>query len=134
MDLTGVYPFSLIRSGLLFQNPKLQDNISSEVAIIGGGISGAPAAHTLTEAGIECLLLDGRTIGLGSSCVSTSLLQYELDTPLHQLIEGVGEGKAVRAYQLCGFHRYFNGHQGPTPKHRIPITRWVLEVMESLLV
>jgi glycine/D-amino acid oxidase-like deaminating enzyme len=102
MELTAGYPFSLIRSGLPFQYPKLMDSISTEVAIIGGGISGALTAYFLIEAGIECVLLDGRTIGLGSSCASTSLLQYELDTPLHKLIEQIGEEKAVRAYQLCG--------------------------------
>jgi glycine/D-amino acid oxidase-like deaminating enzyme len=102
MELTAGYPFSLIQHGLPFQYPKLLNNISSEVAIIGGGISGALTGYFLTEAGIECVLLDGRTIGLGSSCASTSLLQYELDKPLHELIKQVGEHNAVRAYQLCG--------------------------------
>jgi glycine/D-amino acid oxidase-like deaminating enzyme len=102
MELTAGYPFWLIKDGLPFQYPILQGNISSEVSIIGGGISGALSAYFLTEAGVECVLLDGRTIGLGSTCASTSLLQYELDTPLHQLIEMVGKTIAVRAYQLCG--------------------------------
>lgn len=31
-----------------------------------------------------------------------SLLQYEIDTPLHRLIEKVGKEHAERAYQLCG--------------------------------
>jgi glycine/D-amino acid oxidase-like deaminating enzyme len=102
MDLTAGYPFWLIKDGLPFQYPKLLKNISSGVSIIGGGISGALCAYFLTEAGVECVLLDGRTIGLGSTCASTSLLQYELDTPLHQLIDNVGKNNAVRAYQLCG--------------------------------
>ena len=102
MELTAGYPFSLIQHGLPFQYPKLLENISCEVAIIGGGISGALTAYFLTEAGIDTVVLDGRTIGLGSTCASTSLLQYELDTPLHQLKEQVGEDKAVRAYELCG--------------------------------
>ncbi len=102
MDLTAGYPFWLIKNGLPFQYPRLQDNISSDVSIIGGGISGALSAYFLTEAGVGCVLLDGRTIGLGSTCASTSLLQYELDAPLHQLIDKVGKTNAVRAYQLCG--------------------------------
>lgn len=91
----------MIQHGLPFQYPKLLNNLSSQVAIIGGGISGALTAFYLTEAGIDCILLDGRTIGLGSSCASTSLLQYELDEPLSNLIAQVGEQTAVRAYQLC---------------------------------
>jgi glycine/D-amino acid oxidase-like deaminating enzyme len=102
MELTAGYPFWLMQDGLPFQYPKLLENASVPVAIIGGGISGALTAYYLTEAGIECMLIDGRTIGLGSTCASTSLLQYELDIPLHQLIERVGEYSAVKAYQLCG--------------------------------
>jgi glycine/D-amino acid oxidase-like deaminating enzyme len=102
MELTDGYPFWLLKTGLPFLYPKLLNNISSQVSIIGGGISGALTAFFLTEAGIECILLDGRTIGLGSTCASTSLLQYELDEPLHQLIKQVGKNDAVRAYQLCG--------------------------------
>ncbi|HEY2725746.1 MAG TPA: FAD-dependent oxidoreductase, partial [Parafilimonas sp.] len=102
MQLTGGYPFSLINNGLLFSYPKLSKNIQTEVVIIGGGISGALTAHYLINAGIECILVDGRTIGLGSTCASTSLLQYELDEPLHLLKKKVGEKNAKRAYQLCG--------------------------------
>jgi len=45
-------------------------------------------------------LIDARTIGLGSTSASTSLLQYEIDTPLHQLIEMIGSKAAVRSYKL----------------------------------
>jgi len=102
MELVAGYPFSVIQHGLKFQYPKLLNDTSSGVAIIGGGISGALTAYYLTEAGIECILLDGRTIGFGSSCASTSLLQYELDRPLHKLIEETGEERALRSYRLCG--------------------------------
>ncbi len=103
MELTTGYPFSVIKNGLPFQYPKLLSNDQARVAIIGGGISGALTAYFLTEAGIDCILLDGRTIGLGSTCASTSLLQYELDKPLHELTKQVGERSATRAYQLCSY-------------------------------
>lgn len=102
MKLTHGSPFWLVNDGLPYHYKKLTQNIDTDVVIIGGGISGALAAYHLTKAGIPCVLVDGRTIGLGSTCASTSLLQYELDTPLHQLIEQIGEQKAIRAYQLCG--------------------------------
>lgn len=102
MKLTHGAPFWLINDGLPYNYKKLIKNISTDVAIIGGGISGALAAYYLVKAGVSCTLFDGRTIGLGSTCASTSLLQYELDTPLHQLAEQIGEQKATRAYQLCG--------------------------------
>ncbi|PZR20733.1 MAG: FAD-binding oxidoreductase, partial [Flavobacterium psychrophilum] len=46
--------------------------------------------------------IDARTIGLGSTSASTSLLQYEIDVPLYKLTEMIGQEKAERAYKLCG--------------------------------
>ena len=102
MELVAGYPFWLIKNGLLYSYPKLLENKKCDAIIIGGGISGALTAWHLIKTGIECILVDGRTIGLGSTCASTSLLQYELDTPLHKLKKTIGEDKAVRSYQLCG--------------------------------
>src|SRR6185436_5357574 len=102
MELVAGYPFWLIKDGLLYSYPKLLENQKCDVVIIGGGISGALTAWHLTRSGVECVLVDGRTIGLGSTCASTSFLQYELDIPLHKLKKTMGEHKAVRAYQLCG--------------------------------
>ncbi len=87
MHLTGGSPFYLIKDGLQTAYPKLLQNTETNTVIIGGGISGALSAYYLTNAGIDCILVDGRTIGLGSTCASTSLLQYELDMPLHILKE-----------------------------------------------
>jgi len=101
MDLSSGYPFWLIKNGLPFDYPKLEQNIQTEVAILGGGISGALVAHYLISAGIKCVVVDSRSIGLGSTCASTSLLQYEIDTPLCKLKNLVGLENAVRSYQLC---------------------------------
>lgn len=101
MDLTTGYPYWLINSGLPFNYPKLRSPVKTEVVIVGGGISGALTAYTLTMAGISCVLIDARTIGLGSTCASTSLLQYELDKPLHELSSIIGFKNAMRTYKLC---------------------------------
>src|SRR4030095_6440018 len=100
MKLSSGYPYSLIKNGLLYSYPKLNRNIKTDVLILGGGISGALTAHYLVQEGIDCTVIDARTIGLGSTCASTSLLQYEIDTPLHQLIEMTGVNAAVRSYKL----------------------------------
>jgi glycine/D-amino acid oxidase-like deaminating enzyme len=101
MLLKSGYPFSLIKYGLPFDYPKLENNLKTDVLIMGGGISGALVAHALVKENIENVVVDARTIGLGSTCASTSLLQYEIDTPLHKLIPIAGHQKALRAYQLC---------------------------------
>ncbi len=101
MDLATGFPYWLINNGLPAAYPKLHQSVKTDVVIIGGGISGALSAYYLTNAGINCIIVDARTIGLGSTCASTSLLQYELDKPLSALADQIGYASAMRAYQLC---------------------------------
>jgi glycine/D-amino acid oxidase-like deaminating enzyme len=101
MNLTTGYPYSLISHGLPASYPKLEKGLKTDVVIIGGGISGALTAYYLVNAGIECVLVDARTIGLGSTCASTSLLQYELDKPLSELSKQIGNHDAALIYRLC---------------------------------
>ncbi len=101
MKLNSGYPFWLIKDGLPFNYSKLEKSINIDVVILGGGISGALMGYFLTNAGVKCIVVDARTIGLGSTCASTSLLQYEIDTPLCELKDLVGLKNAVRSYQLC---------------------------------
>lgn len=101
MNLKAGYPFWLIKNGLPFDYPALNRNLKTDVVVMGGGISGALAAWQLVQKGVECVLVDARTIGLGSTCASTSLLQYEIDTPLVKLKDMIGLKHAVRSYQLC---------------------------------
>lgn len=103
MDLKSGLPFWLVKDGLPFTYPKLEKDTDTEIVIIGAGISGALVRYYLLNAGIDCTMIDARTIGLGSTSASTSLLQYEIDTPLHKLIDMVGKENAERAYQLCDY-------------------------------
>jgi glycine/D-amino acid oxidase-like deaminating enzyme len=100
MDLRSGYPLSLIKYGIPFDYPKLYGDIHTDVAVIGGGISGALAALYLCREGFDTVVLDARTAGLGSTCASTSLLLYEIDTPLHELRLRSGQARADRAYEL----------------------------------
>jgi glycine/D-amino acid oxidase-like deaminating enzyme len=101
MNLRAGYPFWLVKDGLPFTYPKLLEPKKTNVVVMGGGISGALVAWQLAKHGVACIVVDARTIGLGSSCASTALLQYEIDTPLCQLQHKVGLQHAVRAYHLC---------------------------------
>ena len=101
MDLHAGYPYSLVRYGLPYNYPRLDRDVQTDVLIAGGGISGALAAYYLTAAGIPVVVADSRTIGLGSTCASTSLIQYEIDVPLCRLSDKIGEKNAVAAYRLC---------------------------------
>ncbi len=101
MNLTAGQPYSLIKHGLPYNYTTVSKHLKTEVVIMGGGISGALVAHYLTAQNISCVVVDARTIGLGSSCASTSMLQYEIDTPLHELKNMVGNYNANRSYLLC---------------------------------
>lgn len=101
MDLSSGFPFWLIKNGLPFDYPPLRNDIKTDIVILGGGISGALAAYILAKAGVKAIVVDSRSIGLGSTCASTAMLQYEIDTPLHKLQKLVGLENAVSAYKEC---------------------------------
>jgi glycine/D-amino acid oxidase-like deaminating enzyme len=101
MDLISGSPFWPLKSGLLANYPSLQESIDCDVAVIGGGITGALTAHALQEAGLNTIVIDRRDIGFGSTSASTCLLQYEVDTHLTQLARIHGETNAVRSYRAC---------------------------------
>jgi len=101
MKLTGGDPFWSVRNGLLSTYPALEEDISCDVAVVGGGITGALVAFHLAQAGVNVVVIDKRDIGSGSTCGSTGLLQYEVDVPLRRLIKQVGARQANRSYILC---------------------------------
>lgn len=101
MDLKSGYPFWPIKHGLLHTYPRLQQDLTCDVVVIGGGITGALVAYHLVEAGLETVVLDKRHIAWGSTSATTALLQYEIDTPLCDLIDLVGEDHAARSYLAC---------------------------------
>jgi glycine/D-amino acid oxidase-like deaminating enzyme len=101
MDLKSGYPWWTVRNGLPSQFPPLRRDLRCDVAIIGGGISGALIADEFAAHGHEVALFEGRDIGWGSTAASTALLQYEIDTPMTELAKRYGEADAVLAYQAC---------------------------------
>jgi glycine/D-amino acid oxidase-like deaminating enzyme len=78
---------------------RLRRSVHTDVVVVGAGISGALIAQSLTEMGIRPLIVDRRRAGLlGSTAASTALLQFELDTPLIQLIASIGRRRAARIW------------------------------------
>ncbi len=101
MDLKSGYPFWSVKNGLLHAFPRLTCDVRCDVAILGGGITGALIAHELTTHGHEVAVMDQRDIGWGSTAASTALLQYEIDTHMIDLAKEYGEADAVLAYRAC---------------------------------
>nr|WP_306812739.1 FAD-dependent oxidoreductase [Paenibacillus soyae] len=79
-------------------NDPLTDNISAQIAILGGGMSGVTCAHAFAEAGFETVLIEQRSIADGSTSSNTGLLQFSSDIMLCELKEQIGEAPAERFY------------------------------------
>lgn len=140
MDLRSGHAYWPLKNGLLASYPALKEDLTCDVAVIGGGVTGALVAFYLVREGVDTVLLDKRDVATGSTAASTSLLQYAIDTELTDLIPLVGEHQAVRSYQLgleaitqveellgtlgttCGFQRkkslYLASHPSHLPKLR----------------
>lgn len=101
MDLKSSEPFWLIKNGLLNTYPSLLDDMSCDILIIGGGITGALIAHQCMQDGFNIILIDKREIANGSTSATTSMLQYEIDIPLYKLCELIGTEGAWQAYRAC---------------------------------
>ena len=101
MDLKSNEPFWLVKNGILNSYPSLKENVACEVLVIGGGITGSLIAHQMIKDGYDAILIDQREICNGSTSATTSMLQYEIDVPLYELIEQIGEEGAVKSYKAC---------------------------------
>ncbi len=132
MQLRSGEPFWPAIHPPLTSYPSLLSGTKCEVVLLGGGITGSLIAYHLVKKGVDVVLIDKRQPGVGSTAASTGLLQYEIDTPLCELIKKVGEANAVHAYRrglraideielliselndACGFSRreslYFASH------------------------
>lgn len=101
MKLKSGYPYWAVKNGLMHAFPRLERDASCEVAVVGGGISGALIANELATHGHEVCVVEGRDIGWGSTAASTALLQYEIDTHMTDLARRLGEADAALAYHAC---------------------------------
>ncbi|WP_158730379.1 MULTISPECIES: FAD-binding oxidoreductase [unclassified Flavobacterium] len=101
MKLKSSEPFWLVKNGIINSYPSVRENLDTDVLIVGGGITGSLIAHQCIADGYKTVLIDRREIGHGSTSATTSMLQYEIDVPLYQLIDLIGEKAAVDSYWAC---------------------------------
>ena len=99
LDLVSGAPFWPIASGLLGVYPPLTEDVKCDVAVVGAGITGALVAETLTDAGLDVVVVDKRDVAAGSTAASTALLSWELDSGLADLSEMIGREGAAQAYR-----------------------------------
>jgi glycine/D-amino acid oxidase-like deaminating enzyme len=69
-------------------------DLKYDVVIIGGGITGASTAHRLQLKGSNCLLLEARNLGFGTSGDTTAHLNDFFDTTFKEAIDKFGPDNA----------------------------------------
>ncbi|WP_027126626.1 NAD(P)/FAD-dependent oxidoreductase [Gelidibacter mesophilus] len=101
MRLTSSEPFWLVKNGIINSYPSISENIETDIVIVGAGITGSLIAHQCIADGFKTVIVDKREVCHGSTSATTSMLQYEIDKPLYELIDMIGEKAAVLSYKAC---------------------------------
>jgi glycine/D-amino acid oxidase-like deaminating enzyme len=77
----------------------LSGNHETDVAIVGGGMTGALVAHAFASAGIATTVVEADLVRRGSTAASSALLLQEPDVELLQLEERYGRRSARRIWR-----------------------------------
>ncbi len=73
---------------------KLNGDRQTDVLIIGGGIAGILCAHELNQAGIDCILLEARTLCSGITKNTTAKITSQHGFLYHKLLKRFGTERA----------------------------------------
>jgi glycine/D-amino acid oxidase-like deaminating enzyme len=82
--------------------PPLQDEVSADLAIVGGGYTGLSAALYAAERGARVVLLEADRVGSGGSGRNVGLVNAGLWLPPGDLIDVMGEGAGRRFNTAMG--------------------------------
>jgi glycine/D-amino acid oxidase-like deaminating enzyme len=74
--------------------------MTTDVAIVGGGFTGATIAWWFADAGVRVVVLEAGRVGCGSTAASTALLMQEPDEDFTQMAKRYGERRTRRIWQL----------------------------------
>src|SRR3954468_15530518 len=74
--------------------PAVQRNMSVDVLIVGGGVTGITAASLLASAGVKAALLEKARIGTGETGHTTAHVTYPSDRRFHALVKDLGVNHA----------------------------------------
>ncbi len=81
------------------RSPKLTRDLTVDVAIIGGGITGLTAAYLAGKAGLTSVVLERDRCGQGDTCCTTAHVTYVTDTWLSELAKTFGKDHARGAWE-----------------------------------
>ena len=82
------------RSTAIPARPELPGNISTDIAIIGGGLAGILTAHFLEQSGRQCIVLEADRIGSGQTGHTTAKVTSQHGPIYQKLIKYAGKKQA----------------------------------------
>jgi len=80
--------------------PSLSGDISTDVAIIGGGFAGILTAFMLKAQGVDCAVLEKNTVGSGTTAGTTAKITSQHGLIYHKLLKKYGKEKTALYYKL----------------------------------
>lgn len=87
------------QTGLKTHYPRLSESISTEVLIIGGGITGVTCAYCLAQKGMKPVLIEAGSLGDGTTGNTTGKITIQHDVIYYKLMKKYGLD-AARDYAL----------------------------------
>lgn len=78
----------------------LSGNISTDVAVVGGGIAGILTAYMLKSHGIDCVVIEKNTVGSGTTAGSSAKITAQHGLIYHKLLKKLGKEKTALYYKL----------------------------------
>lgn len=85
---------------LIKQYEYLTEDIDTDVIIVGGGVTGAILGYYFAKNNINSVILEKSRIAHGSTSITTSLLQYELDSNAQKLNTYTSLDNIIRSYEV----------------------------------
>ncbi len=74
--------------------PVLRGDLKTDVVIVGGGLAGILCLKELTDRGVDCVLLEAKTIGSGITKNTTAKITFQHGIIYDKLIKSIGTEKA----------------------------------------
>ncbi len=74
--------------------PELLGDIKTDVVIVGGGLAGILCLKELTDRGVDCVLLEAKSIGSGITKNTTAKITFQHGLIYDKMIKSIGQEKA----------------------------------------
>ncbi len=98
--------------------PELPGNISTDIAIVGGGLAGILTAHFLEQTGRQCIVLEADRVGSGQTGHTTAKVTSQHGLIYQKLIRCAGKKKAMQ---------YAKINQDAIERYRILIEKYKID-------